>query len=318
MRNRCRAVLTFAMVAILLPVRLTHAQEAEVVSVLAKEIIEALGKDAVEFGGDKVARQTANRLMVEATESAGAGGGRIAKAQIERVLATGRDALVFDLKSISGKSLLLLQDVGDESLPAALGALTRPGVDSGIESLGSTALRKAALAGEIRLPGAGLKLVQYYGVEGAQLVTKLSEDQANSLIAALRPNAINALPSAERSGLLNAVASRPEARVFNFENITGPLVVIAGGIVIWHGIDVTLARDERVTELPDGTVVRENAGLGSRAVQTVPMTAHELSTPLKWTGVTLGVGATLIVGLLLWPRRKRSAVGIGKEKAEES
>ena len=287
-----------AVAVVAAPLRIARAQEAEVVTTLGREIVEALGKDAVEFGGEAVARQTAKRLVTEAAESAGIAGGRIAKAQVKRILASGRESLIFDLKSLSGKSLPLLEGVTDEALPSAVSTLARPGVSKAIESLSSTALQKAALAGETRLPGVGLKLVQHYGDEGAQLVAKLTEDQANSVIAALRPNAINSLSSGERSKLLNALASRPDARVFNLDGVTGPLVVVASGVVIWHGIDVTLSPDELVTERPDGTVIRERTSVGSRTV-------HELSVPLKWTGITLAVGAALIFGVQLWRRQSR-------------
>lgn len=293
-----------ACVVVVVPTRIAHAQEAEVVTTIGKEIVDALGKDAVEFGGDTAARQTANRLVTEATESVGNTGGRIAKAQVERILASGRESLIFDLKSLSGKSLLLLEDVTDEALPSAVGTLARPGVGEAIGSLSSITLQKAALAGETRLPGVGLKLVQHYGVEGTQLATDLTEDQANSVIAALRPNAINSLSSAERSKLLNALSSRADARVFNFQGITGPLVVVASGVVLWHGIDVTLSPDERVTELPDGTVIREKTSVGSRAVEVMPAAVRELSTPLRWTGVTLALGAIMISGILLLMRRR--------------
>lgn len=298
-----------ACVVAVAPTRIAHAQEAEVVTTIGKEIVDALGKDAVEFGGDTAARQTANRLVTEATESVGNTGARIAKAQVERILASGRESLIFDLKSLSGKSLLLLEDVTDEALPSAVGTLARPGVGEAIESLSSITLQKAALAGETRLPGVGLKLVQHYGVEGAQLATDLTEDQANSVIAALRPNAINSLSSADRSKLLNALSSRADARVFNFQGITGSLVVVASGVVLWHGIDVTLSPDERVTELPDGTVIREKTSVGSRAVEAMPAAVRELSTPLIWTGVTLALGAIMISGILLFLHRRERMKG---------
>jgi hypothetical protein len=285
-----------------------RAQEAQVATTLGKEIFEALGKDAAQFGGETVARQTAKRLVTEAAESAGAAGGRIAQTQVQRILATGQESLIFDLKSLSGRSLPLLKDVADGALPTAVSTLARPGVTQAIESLGSTTLQKAALAGELRLPGVGIKLVQHYGEEGAQLVVKVTEDQANSVIAAFRPQAIKALPSAERSALMKALTSRPDARVFNFQGTTGPLMVVAGGVVLWHAADLALTPDERVTEQPDGTVVREKRSVGSRAAEAFPAAIHELSHPLKWTGIALACGATLISGLLLW-RRQRGQLG---------
>jgi hypothetical protein len=282
-----------------------RAQEAEVAVTIGRQIIKTLGKDAVEFGGETTARQTAKRLLVEAAETGGATGSRVARTQIERVLATGKEGLVFDLKALSGKSLSLLDNVTDETLPAAVSALARPGVGMGIESLETTALQQAALAGEVRMPGVGLKIVQHYGDDGAQLVGKLTEDQANSMVAALRPNAIKALSATERSKLLNALASRPDARVFNLEKTTGPLVVVASGVVIWHAIDVGLAPDELLTERPDGTVVREKISVGSRAAQAIPIVAREIEVPLKWTGVTLAIGVSMVTGILLWRRRTR-------------
>jgi hypothetical protein len=297
---------------VLMPIRRASAQEAEIATTIAKEIVQTLGKDATEFGGESMAEQTAKRLLSEAAESGAKGGGRIARVQVKRILASGKEPLIFDLKSISGKSLPLLEDVSDEALPEVVGTLARPGIDKGIQSLGSVALRKAALSGETRLPGAGLKLVQHYGEDGVQLASKLTEDQANSVIAALRPNAVNSLPAAERSRLLNALVSRPDARVFNLEGVTGPLVVVAGGVVVWHGIDVAFSPDERVTERPDGTVVREKTSVGSRAVGMMPAAVRELSTPLKWTGVTFAVGATLCVVLIIWRYQTRQRLKRGK------
>jgi hypothetical protein len=303
MKHRFRTSLVkiaIGVTVILMPVRSARAQEAEVVTTIAREIMEALGNETADFGGEAVAEQTAKRLLTEATEFAGSAGGQIAKTQVERILALGSEPLILDLKSISGKSLPLLVDASDDELPLLLATLARPGIEDGLESLGSTALQKAALAGETRLPGVGLKLVEHYGEEGAQLATTLNEDQANSVIAALRPNAINSLSAGERSQLLNALASRPDARVFNLEGLTGPLVVVASGIVVWHGIDVTLSPDEHVTELPDGTVVREKTSVGSRVTAAVPAAVHELSTPLKWTGISFAVGTSLVIGFIAW------------------
>jgi len=297
-----------AIAAVVAPTRTARAQEAEVVTTVGREIVDALGNDAAEFGGDAMARQTAERLMAQATEAAGSAGSKIAKSQLERILASRQEALIFDLKSISGNSLPLLEDISDQGLPSAVATLARPGVEDGIESLGSIALRKAALAGETRLPGAGLKLVEHYGPEGADLATTLTEDQANGAIAALRPNAINALPAAERRGLLSALASRPDARVFNLAGTTGPLVVVAAGVVLWHGIDVALAPDERVTELPDGTVIREKTSVGSMAMQSIPSTARELAGSIKWIGIAGAAGISLVLGVTSWWRR-RSRVG---------
>lgn len=296
--------LSIGVTAILMPTPVASAQEAEVATTIGKGIVKALGKDATEFGGEAVARQTAKRLLTEAVESAGSGGGQIAEAQLKRILTSGNESLIFDLKSISGKSLPLLEDVTDKALPSAVGTLARPGVGEGIQTLSSTLLQRAALDGEMRLPGAGLKLVEQYGSEGAQLARTLSEDQANSVLSALRPKAINSLPGAERSSLLKALTSRPDARVFNFEGATGPLLVVAGGIVIWHGIDVTLSPEERVTERPDGTVVREKSSVGVRAVQNLPLAFRELSPAFKWTGITFAVGASVVAGILLLRHQK--------------
>jgi hypothetical protein len=286
-----------------MPMMSAYSQEAQLVTTLAKEITESLGRSAAEFGGETVAEQTARRLVTEAMESAGNAGGSIAKTQVERILATGREGLILDLRSLSGKSLPLLEDVTDQGLPSAINTLARPGISKGIESLGSTTLQRAALVGETRLPGVGLKLVQHYGEDGAKLVQELTEDQANSLIASLRPNAINALPQAERSKLLNALASRPDARVFNLDGLTGPLIVVASGTVIWHGIDVALAPDERVTEQPDGTIVLQKTSVGSRAVSTIPSAAKTLSRPFMWTGVTFAGGICLICAVILRRRQ---------------
>jgi hypothetical protein len=299
------ALITLVALLIATPASVARAQESAIVTTPGRQIVRVLGRDAAEFGGGAVAQQTAKRLISEAAESGGAAGSLVAKAQVERIVASGDKSLVFDLKSLRGTSVVMLKDVTDEGLVSAVGTLTRPGVSRAIESLGSSALQRAALAGETRLPGVGLKLVQHYGDDGARLVSKLTEDQANSVVAALRPNAINSLPAAERSSFLNALSSRPDARVFNLGGTAGPLVIVASGLVIWHGVDVTLAPDERVTERPDGTVIREKTSVGSRAVGTVPAALRELSTPLKWSGVTLALGATLLATTLLWRRQSR-------------
>jgi hypothetical protein len=296
------------------PARLVLAQDAELVESLGKEIAEALGKDVEEFGGDEAAEQTARRLMKEATDAVGESGGRVANVQVKRIIARGDEAIIFDLKNVRGNSLPLLEDVSDEALPSAVETISRAGVAEGLESLGSMTLKKAALTAEMRLPGAGLKLIQHYGEEGAKVAGELTEDQANSLVAELRPDAVKRLPSAERAKLLNALSSRPDARVFNYKVSTGPLVVVAGGIVVWHAIDVTLSPDERVTEQPDGTVVRERTGVGSRLVQSFPQVATALSNPLKWAAITLATGVTLVSAFFIWLREKRAKTG-GKQVA---
>jgi hypothetical protein len=60
-----------------------RAQEAEVVTQIGKEIVEALGGRVPEYGGKEAIEQTAERLVVQAGESAG-----------QIVLVT-RDALLF-------------------------------------------------------------------------------------------------------------------------------------------------------------------------------------------------------------------------------
>ena len=311
MRSRITlAVLTFALSTILLTDRLAHAQEAEIARVIGQEIVEALGKNALEFGGDEIARTTAFRLLAEATESAGQTGGRIGRIQIERILAVGKGSLIFDLKSITGKSLLLLSDVSEDGLPAALSTLTRPGVEDGIESLVSISLQKAALSAEVRLPGAGLKLVTCYGSEGAQAATKLSEDQANSLLVVARPSAINALPSIERSSLLKALARRPEALVLNLGSKNGPLLVVEGSTVIWHASDVSLPADQGVTELSDGTAELDTPSLCSGAMGHSPPVGDHLLNSLKWVYASAALGAVPIIGLLVGLRRRLSGSGM--------
>ena len=294
------------------PARLVLAQEAELAEILGKEIAEGLGKDAAEFGGDEAAEQTARRLVTEATDAVGESGGQVAKVQVERIIAGGNEAIIFDLKNMPGDALPLLKDIPDEALPSAVEAIGRRGVAEGLESLGSTTLREEALEAEMRFPGVGLKLIQYYGEEGAKVAGELTEDQANSLVAALRPEAIKSLPIAEQSKLLNALASRPDARLFNFKNLTGPLVVVAGGIVVYHGVDLMLSPDERVIEEPDGTVVRETTSVGSRFVQSFPQVATALSNPLKWAGVALATGVTLVLTFLLWLRHRRARLAVSR------
>jgi len=282
------------------PARLVLAQEAELAEILGKEIAEGLGKDAAEFGGD------------EATEAIGESGGQVVKVQVERIIASQDEVIIFDLKNMPGAVLPLLQDVSDEALPSAVEAIGRRGVAEGLESLGSTTLREEALEAEMRFPGAGLKLIQDYGEEGAKVAGELTEDQANSLVAALRLEAVNRLPSAEQSKLLNAIASRPDARLFNFKDLTGPLVVVASGIVVYHAADLTLSPDERVIEQPDGTVVRETTSVGSRFVQSFPQVAAALSNPLKWAAIALATGVTLVLAFFLWPRHRRVRLAVSK------
>lgn len=291
------------------PPRCARAQEAEIVTTIGKDVVEALGKNAAEFGGETAVRQTVGRLLAEAAETGGGAEARIAAAQVRRIIACGNESIIFDLKSISGKSLPLLEGLPEGALPSAVGTLARPAVREGIGSIGSATLRKAALGGEMRLPGAGLKLVKQYGEEGAALAQTLTEDQANSVIAAMRPSAVNVLPRAERTSLLNALASRADARVFHLSGATGPLLVVAGGVVIWHGIDVVCAPNETVIERPDGTVIRERKSIGSQAVQMMPSVARELSDATKWTGITLAAGIALAASLFL--RRRHKMLGHG-------
>jgi hypothetical protein len=74
-------------------------------------------------------------------------------------------------------------------------------------------------------------------------------------------------------------------------------------VVVWHGIDVALAPQERITEMPDGTVVREKISVGARAVDTVPEALTAASTPLLWTGVTFAACLSLVAA---WRFRRRA------------
>jgi hypothetical protein len=289
------------------------AQEAQIVEQVAKEIAEGLGKDTVEFGGDEVVQETAERLVSEAAGALGESSAQIVKMQVERVVATADEAAIFDLKLIPGDQLPLLAKVSDGDISSAVVTMARPGVVDGLESLGTMTLKQEALAAEMRLPGAGLKLVENFGEEGADIVPNLTEDQANSLLSGTRPHVLGGLPKQERFELLNAVCSRPDARVFNWEKPTGPLIVVAGGVVgvvIWHAEDLMLSPDVRVTEMPDGTVIQEKTSIGSRVIQALPQVGSAMSR----TFVVLGIWAiaALSVALManIWLRHRRSKAAL--------
>lgn len=287
------------------------AQQSTVAKALAKAIVKALGDDAAAFGGEAVAEQTVRRLLNEAAHTGGQAGEALAERQLRRVLASENPAATVALKEISGRNLPLLDGVvADDALPLAVGALARKSVAETLQAIETPALQRAALRAELRLPGAGAKLVKHYGDEGTRLGRTLNLDQANSLLGALRPNAVNAMPASERSKLLSVLESRPDAVLRNLDTISGPLVVVAGGAVLWHGTDVVLEPAERVIERPDGTVIRERTSLGARAVRGATSVGLGFAESLKWTGIALAVvlGITIAAALLLKLRAGRVAL----------
>jgi len=299
------AISFVAALLLIIPARLALAQEAEVVETIAKEITEGLGKDTAEFGGDEMVQQTAKRLATEATAAAGESGVRIIQEQVERVMICRDTAAIFDLKLVRGDTMPLLEDISDAEIPKAMAALSRSEIEEGLESFSSSELRTEALMAEMRLPGEGLTLVRDFGAEGSSLASTLTEDQANSVLEGLRPAVLEDLSGAERSELLNALASRPDARLANFEKLTGPLMVVAGGLVIWHGENLVLSPNERVTDLPDGTVIRESTPIGSQVVQAMPQVATVMSSTIKWSGISAVAGVTVVFSVYIWLRHRR-------------
>ncbi len=286
--------------------RSASGQEAQVVGTVVKEIAEGLGEHAAAFGGDEIAEQTAKRLVIEATEVAGNSGGKIAEAQVGRIAACGNEAAIFNLKTLHGQALPLLDDVPSKALPSAVATLVRSGVTRDLESLGSMALKREALAAEMRLPGAGLELAKDFGEEGATAARQLTEDQANSLLETVRPAELRSLPATERTQLLQSLAKHPEAQLANFGIPTGPLVVVAGGIVLWHAADLALAPEEDVYVDADGIAHHKKVPPFAIATRAMPAVAHEIAGLFGWAGISLAAGVSVVLALYVWLHHRRA------------
>ena len=269
---------------------------AEAVELVSKQFRRTLGREVVEFGGERATRELAERLVREGGEGTAARLGRIATA--------GEPSTIRALRTVPGRALRHLDDVPDGELVRAVGTLARPGVAEGFTSLGSDALRSAALRAEMRLPGAGAGLVREFGDDGLRAAGRLSDNQANQLLKVDRVAAVRRLSPEGRRALLDAVASNPAAQVQVIRTAgrvtAGGIAVVAGGAVLWHASDVALAPSERVVTHPDGTIERTTTSVGGQAAAALPDVAGKLAPSVTAIGyaaaAALGVvGCTAVV-----------------------
>ena len=271
------------------------AQEASIVEGLVRGAMEVLGRDAAREGTEGALRKAFQKTLSEAAESGTTR--EVAQTQLARVIAQNDPLLIEAAEGLPGRALPLLNDVPASGLRGAVEVLNRPGVAESVAKLDAS-LRYAAIQSEQRLPGAGLKIVQHYGEDGATLARSISEDQANNLIAVARPNAVNALTAADRQQLFDALA-RPGAKLRNLRNLNGPMIVVASGVVLWHAADVGLAPDEKIIEQPDGTVVREKTSFGSITSQHVFDVSR---VPLLVVSGLIAAAVAFLAILRFWPR----------------
>jgi hypothetical protein len=283
---------------------------AEVVELLARQLRRALGNELAEFGGERATRELAERIIREGGEGSAQRLGRIARA--------GDASTIRALREVPARSLKYLDDVPEDQLIHAVGTLARPGVSDTLASLGSNAARSAALRAEMRLPGAGARLVGEFGDDALAASARLTDNQANQLLKVDRVTAVRRLAPPQRRALLDAVAANPTAQVQVVRTAgkvgAAGVAVVAGGVVLWHATDVALAPTERIVSHPDGTVERTTTSIGGQAAAAIPQVAQTYVPAVTVIGYAAVAGATVLGFTALFfrhrhRRRRRLARG---------
>jgi hypothetical protein len=282
-------VIAFGALIVAAPAAVPAGPAAEGVELLARQFRRALGHELTEFGGERATRELAERLIRE--------GGEGSAARLTRIARAGEPSTIRALRDVPARSLRYLDDVPDDQLVRAVGTLARPGVNDALAALGSSAARSAALRAEMRLPGAGARLVGEFGDDAVETAVKLTDNQANQLLKVDRVTAVRSLAAPQRRALLDAVASNPQAQVHVIRTAgkvgAAGVAVVAGGIVLWHATDVALAPTERIVTHPDGTVERTTTSIGGHAAAAIPQIAQSYVPAVTAIGYATVGGATL-------------------------
>ena len=276
---------------------------AEGVELLAKQFRRTLGHELVEFGGERATRELAERLIRE--------GGEGSATRLARIARAGEPATIRALRNVPARSLKYLDDVPEDQLVRAVGTLARPGVNETLGALGSGVARSAALRAEMRLPGAGARLVREFGDDAVETAAKLTDNQANQLLRVDHVTAVRGLAPAQRRALLDAVAANPAAQVQVIrtagKTAAASVAVVAGGVVLWHASDVTLAPTEQVVTHPDGTIERTTTSIGGQAAAAIPQVARTYVPAVTTIGYASVAGATLVGATAVFLRHRRRA-----------
>jgi hypothetical protein len=276
---------------------------AEGVELLARQFRHALGNELVEFGGERATRELAERMIRE--------GGEGSAARLTRIARASEPSTIRALRDVPAASLKYLDDVPNDQLVRAVGTLARPGVNETLGVLGSSATRSAALRAEMRLPGAGAKLIREFGDDAVEATAKLTDNQANQLLKVDRVTAVRSLAPAQRRALLDAVAANPAAQIQVIrtagKTAAAGVAVVAGGVVVWHATDVALAPTERIVTHPDGTVERTTTSIGAQAAGAIPQVAQTYVPTVTAIGYAAVAGLTLVGGSAVYLRHRRRA-----------
>jgi hypothetical protein len=291
----------FCAASIVTPRLASAGPAAEGVELLARQFRRALGHEFVEFGGERATRELAERMIRE--------GGEGSAARLSRIARASEPSTIRALRDVPARSLKYLDDVPNDQLVRAVGTLARPGVNETLGALGSSAARSAALRAEMRLPGAGAKLIREFGDDAVEATAKLTDNQANQLLKVDRVTAVRRLAPQQRRALLDAVASNPQAQIQVIRTAgrtaAAGVAVVAGGVVVWHASDVALAPTERIVTHPDGTVERTTTSIGGQAAAAIPQVAQTYAPTVTAIGYAAVAGMTLIGGAAVYLRHRR-------------
>ena len=276
---------------------------SEAAEQVGRQFAKSLGREAIEFGGERATRELAERLIRE--------GGEGSVARLTRVARAGEASSIRALRNVPGQALRHLDDVPEADLVRAVGTLARPGVAAGVTSLGSDALRSAALRAEMTLPGAGAALVREFGDDGLNAAARLGDTQANQLLRADRVEAVRRLSAANKRAMLDALVARPEAQVQVIRTAgratVGGLAVVAGGVAVWHATDVALAPTETLVTHPDGTVERTTTSVGAHAAAAMPNVAEKVVPAMTAVGYASAAGLAVVGCTAVVLRHRRLA-----------
>jgi hypothetical protein len=300
------AVVVFGATLIASPASAHAGPAAEGVELLARQLRKALGNELAEFGGEAATRELAERLIRE--------GGEGSAQRLSRIARAGDASTIRALRDVPARSLKYLDDVPEDQLVRAVGTLARPGVGDTLASLGSNAARSAALRAEMRLPGAGARLVGEFGDDALAASAKLTDNQANQLLKVDRVTAVRRLAPPQRRALLEVVAADPAAQVQVIRTAgkvgAAGVAVVAGGVVLWHATDIALAPTERIVSHPDGTVERTTTSIAGQAAAAIPQVAQIYVPAVTVVGYAAVAGATILgLAALVFRHRRRLARG---------
>lgn len=277
-----------------------------VASSVVKGITRYFGKAGAREAGEYLGKKGTQEMVERVTASATREGGEAAVEQVARLAGKhGPEALAaLDNTPAILPVIRSLEELPEAQVKAALarlsaGAMGRELAEATVK-YGSVALRS-----ELKHPGVGMILVRSLGDEGADLASRLTQDQAIAI--GRHADDIAKLPASQRQGILSMLRNDTERMLtfvgrFMEANPGKTLFTAATTAVILAEPDRILGTDEIVFDAEGNPVVVRKGGLADRAMQAGGAVAGHVSLhylrPIYLAAVA--IAATLLTGWLIF------------------